>query len=79
MKYTWWIIQAVMVAASLFFLVFGVDLLRASYTLGDPFQFIMTFFAASFIILISLALGASFTIKMVRVYRRVKAPHPPEN
>ena len=72
MKYSWWIIQVVMVLTSVFFLIFGLDLLRAAYGLGDPFQFIMTFFAASFIILISLALGISFLIKMVRVYRQLK-------
>lgn len=72
MKYTWWIIQVIMVLTSAFFLVFGLDLLRASYSLGDPFKFIMTFFAASFIILISLALGLSFLIKMIRVYRQLK-------
>ncbi|MEH0022223.1 MAG: hypothetical protein V6Z89_21395 [Desulfobacter sp.] len=71
MKYTWWIIQILLLLISVFFLIFGIDLLRASYTLGDPFKFIMTFFAASFIILISLALGISFIIKMVRVWRRV--------
>ena len=72
MKYTWWIIQAVMLLTSVFFLVFGLDLLRASYGLGDPFNFIMTFFAACFIILISLALGLSFLIKIIRVYRQLK-------
>ncbi len=72
MKYTWWIIQGTMVLTSTFFLVFGLDLLRASYGLGDPFNFIMTFFAASFIILISLTLGLSFLIKMIRVYRQLK-------
>ena len=78
MKYTWWILQIVLILVSVFFLVFGVDLLRAAYTLPDPFQFIMTFFAASFIILISLALGAGFMIKIVRVLCRVKQ-HSSEN
>lgn len=72
MKYTWWIFQTVMLLVSVFFLVFGIDLLMASYNLGNPFRFIMTFFAASFIILISLALGASFVIKMVRVFAQLK-------
>ncbi len=72
MKYTWWIFQAVMLLISVFFLVFGIDLLMASYNLGNPFRFIMTFFAASFIILISLALGTSFVIKMIRVRRQLK-------
>lgn len=72
MKYSWWIIQVVMVLTSAFFLVFGLDLLRASYGLGDPFKFIMTFFSACFIILISLALCLSFLIKIIRVYRQIK-------
>ncbi|WDP88424.1 MAG: hypothetical protein HUN04_01160 [Desulfobacter sp.] len=79
MKYTWWILQSMVVLVSVFFLVFGLDLLRASYQLGHPFEFIMTFFASSFIILISLALGAGFMIKMIRVYRQLKAPAAPEN
>ncbi len=71
MKYVWWIIQVLMVLVSGFFLVFGIDLLMASYTLDNPYSFIMTFFSASFIILISLALGISFLIKIIRVFRRV--------
>lgn len=76
MSYLWWGIQVVMICLSLFFLVFGIDLLRAAYALPDPFSFIMTFFAASFIILISLTLAISFFIKMIRVYRRIKAGTP---
>ena len=72
MKYVWWIIQVLMVLVSGFFLVFGIDLLMASYTLDNPYNFIMTFFSASFIILISLALGISFLIKMIRVFRQLK-------
>lgn len=72
MKYTWWIFQTLMMLASLFFLVFGVDLMRAAYALNNPFYFIMTFFAASFIILISLALAISFLIKMIRVFKQIR-------
>ncbi|MBC2704014.1 hypothetical protein [Desulfobacula sp.] len=71
MKYTWWVFQAGMMLVSIFFLIFGFDLMIGSYTLKDPFSFIMTFFSASFIILISLALAISFLIKMVRVYRQL--------
>ncbi len=60
--------------ASVFFMVFGIDLIIGSYSLSDPFSFIMTFFAASFIILISLALAASFIIKMIRVHRQIHRP-----
>ncbi len=61
-----------LVAVSAFFLFFGWDLLMAAYQLKDPFSFIMTFFAANFILLISLTLGLSFVIKMVRVYKRIQ-------
>ncbi|MDA3792013.1 MAG: hypothetical protein PF503_26380 [Desulfobacula sp.] len=72
MKYTWWLVQIIMTLLSGFFLVFGVDLMTGSYSLNDPFSFIMTFFAASFVILISLTLFISFPIKMIRVYRQIK-------
>ncbi len=68
-KYTWWIFQILGLLVSIFFVVFGTDLLIGAYSLKDPFSFIMTFFAASFIILISLALAISFIIKMARVYK----------
>jgi len=72
MKYLWWGLQILVTAISTFFLVFGIDLLRGSYGLKDPYSFIMTFFAASFIILFSLAMAASSLIKMVRVFRTLK-------
>ena len=72
MKYTWWIFQILMLAAALFFLVSGIDLMRAAYTLENPYNFIMTFFSASFIILISLSLAISFLIKMIRVLKQIR-------
>ena len=72
MKYLWWTAQLLCLLISLFFFVFGVDLIRGAYGLDDPFSFIMTFFAASFIILISLTLTLVFIIKMIRVYRCLK-------
>ncbi|MBA3012535.1 MAG: hypothetical protein KKF12_18195 [Proteobacteria bacterium] len=72
MKYTWWIVQVLMMLASIFFLVFGIDLMKAAYTLKDPFNFIMTFFSASFIMLISLTLAISFLIKMIRVLKQIR-------
>ncbi len=58
-----------LLALSCFFLVFGIDLLIGAYSLENPFNFIMTFFAASLVILISTALGISFVIRMVRVHK----------
>ncbi|MBW2655775.1 MAG: hypothetical protein JRC91_12875 [Deltaproteobacteria bacterium] len=74
MKYTWWIFQVGLMLISVFFLIFGFDLIIGAYSLKDPFSFIMTFFSASFIILISLALAISFLIKMIRVYRQINTP-----
>ncbi len=65
----WWIIQIVLLLISLCFIIFGIDILKGAYALKDPFSFIMSFFAASFVILISIALAASFVIKMVRMYK----------
>jgi TRAP-type C4-dicarboxylate transport system permease small subunit len=70
----WWPSQVIMTLVSGFFLVFGVELLIGSYSLKDPFSFIMTFFSASFIILISATLLITFIIKMTRVYRKLKSP-----
>jgi TRAP-type C4-dicarboxylate transport system permease small subunit len=72
MKYTWWIVQILLILISVFFFVFGMDLMLAAYRLEDPFTFIMTFFAASFVLLISAALVVTFVIKMVRVFKRVR-------
>ena len=72
MAYYWWALQAVLSALSLFFILFGIDLLLGSYSLKNPFYFVMTFFAASLIILISLTLLAGFILRMVRVYRQIK-------
>ncbi len=79
MKYLWWTTQILCILISLFFLVFGVDLIRGAYGLNDPFSFIMTFFAASFIILISMTLVLVCTIKMIRVYRRLKPSQAQED
>lgn len=38
-----------------FFLVFGVLLLKSSFQLANPLEFVMTLFAASFIILFCIA------------------------
>lgn len=71
MNYFWWILQIIFTLIALFFLGFGISILIGAYTLKDPFSFIMTFFAASFMILISLTLAITFVIKMVRVYKKL--------
>ena len=50
----WWFKQILFLGGSLFFLVFGIDVLVAAYSLKHPQQFVMFFFSGSFIILISI-------------------------
>lgn len=64
-KILWWIGQIILAMAACFFLVFGIQMLIASYSLNDPFTFIMTFFSSSLIILISATLLFSFVYKMI--------------
>jgi len=73
MIYSWWVFQIAMTMVAFFFFGFGINLMIGAYTaLKDPFSFIMTFFAASFMILISLTLAITFIIKMVRVFKKLK-------
>ena len=51
------------------FSLFGVYVLVFAYSLNDPFSFILSFFAASLIILISLALVAGFVTRIILTYK----------
>lgn len=55
---------------SLFFLLFGIEVLFSAYRFKDPFEFIMTFFASNLIILISVALGLGFVVRLWRHHRQ---------
>ncbi len=62
----WWIGQLVLTGIAGFFVWFGIAVLVGAYGLGDPFSFIMSFFAASLIILISLVMVMAFVLRMWR-------------
>lgn len=68
----WWIWQVVLILVGSFFLYYGIELLISSYSLKDPYTFLMTFFASNFIILISAALIVGFTYRMISVYKHLK-------
>lgn len=55
-----WLMLTIKVIVGAFFLFFGVQILIGAYRLKDPFSFILTFFAANFIILISATLMIAF-------------------
>ena len=68
----WLIRQVVLILVGAFFLYYGIQLLISSYDLNDPFVFIMTFFAANFIILISATLIFGFAYRIVVAFRQSK-------
>lgn len=63
----WWIRQIVLILAALFFGTFGIYVLISSYSLKDPFSFVLTFFASNLIILISLTMLVAFCIQIWKV------------
>ncbi len=65
----WWVRHCVGVGLSGVFLAFGVEVLIAAYDLNDPFFFVMTFFSANFMILISAALVVGLVWRMVEAWR----------
>ena len=67
----WWLGQLLLTGIACFFVFFGITVLVASYDLGDPFSFVMTFFAASLMILISLVMVLGFVLRMRRAIRMV--------
>ena len=68
----WWIRQIVLILIGAFFLYYGIQLLISSYDLNDPFIFIMTFFSANFIILISGTIVFWFAYRIVIAFRQSK-------
>jgi hypothetical protein len=71
----WWIRQIILILIAGFYLVFGIQLLVSAYQLNNPGNFILTFYASNFMILISAALLVGFIYRLVVAYRRsTKAP-----
>ena len=68
----WLIRQVVLILIGTFFLYYGIQLLISAYDLNDPFIFIMIFFAANFIILISGTLIFAFAYRIVMAIRQSK-------
>ena len=66
----WWVKNAALTLVSLLFLVLGVETLIASYRLNNPLTFIMGFFSASLIILVS-AVGVLYPV--IQVFGLFKA------
>ncbi len=72
--YYWWPLQTVLSLICILFTLFGINILVAAYGLKDPIFFVMTFFSASFIILIGLALFVGIVARMIKRYQGHNTP-----
>ncbi|MBW1980233.1 MAG: hypothetical protein JRJ12_03350 [Deltaproteobacteria bacterium] len=70
----WWLLRSASALLSLFFLFFGIELCRAAFRLEQPHEFILTFFASSFIILISAVLLVGAAVRMINRLRQPQTP-----
>lgn len=68
-----------LILISLFFAAFGVLQLISAYALTNPFEFIITFFAANLIILISAALCLGFVLRLIRFIRSTGEAGPKDS
>ncbi|MEE9497136.1 MAG: hypothetical protein V3V39_11470 [Desulfobacterales bacterium] len=69
---SWWIRQIILILIAGFYLILGIQLLVSAYQLNNPGNFILTFYASNFMILISCALLVGFIYRLVVTYRRLK-------
>lgn len=65
----WWVRQAILIFVGCFFIAFGILLLVSAYKMNDPYSFIMAFFSANLMILISATLVLGFVLRMVKAYK----------
>jgi len=72
-SWSWWVKNIIIGFFSVFFLVFGLEVLIGSYGLKHPEYFIMYFFSGSFIILISL-IGILYPF--LQLYAFLRRPEP---
>ena len=73
----WWLKQLLLTLLALFFLFFGISLLVSAYRLNNPFSFVMTFFGASLMTLISATMVLGFVVKMM-TRRKTSASGEPD-
>jgi hypothetical protein len=63
----WWVKIIIMGLFSLFFLILGTETLIGAFHLKNPLEFIMYFFSASFMILVSIV-GVLYPIFQIHSY-----------
>lgn len=78
-RIVWWAGQCLLVLVAAFFLFFGISLFLGSFTLNDPFSFVMTVFGSNLMILISAVLLIGLVLRMVNVYRLLRGGKEPDD
>ncbi|MCG6881870.1 MAG: hypothetical protein LJE96_22325 [Deltaproteobacteria bacterium] len=68
----WWVRQFILIFVGCFFIAFGILLLVSAYKMNDPYAFIMAFFSANLMILISATLVLGFVLRLVKAYKLSK-------
>jgi hypothetical protein len=69
----WWIRFLFFSAVAIFFLEFGIEEMVRAYNVRNPVDFLGSFFAASFIIVISGTLLTAFIWRMILRWKDRKA------
>ena len=73
----WWGKMVLIALFSLFFLVFGIETLFGAFRLTNPLEFIMYFFSASLMILVSVV-GILYPAFQVHAHLSLEKNHPDE-
>lgn len=68
----WLVAQVFLALIAIFFILFGINVLYIAYQITEPFSFILTFFAANLIILISATLLLIFVLSIVTNIKKLK-------
>ncbi len=71
-RVVWWVLSTASALLSGFFLFLGINLCQASFQLGHPHQFILTFFASNLIILISAVILAGVIVRVIARLRHIE-------
>ena len=71
-SYIWWGKNILIAFFALFFLVFGIETLIGSFLLKNPLEFIMYFFSASLMVLVSLVGILYPTLKIHALFKTRK-------
>jgi hypothetical protein len=76
-SYFWWGKMILIGFFSLFFLIFGIETLIGAFHLKNPLEFIMYFFSASLMVLVSIV-GILYSVFQVHAHLKTGRVDPDE-